>query len=183
MGIIFTTGTAAGLWSGYYGGKLDNFIMRLSDIFLAFPGLVFAIAVASILGGGMTNAVLALAVISWPKYARLARSQALTVRQQPYIEAARLSGCSDTEIIFRHLLPSVLSPLLVMSALDLSTMLMELAGLSFLGLGAQPPAAGVGLDDEQQPQYAADGAVGDPGTRRSDFCDGQSVQSFRRQLT
>lgn len=115
--------------------------MRLSDIFLAFPGLVFAIAVASILGGGMTNAVLALAVISWPKYARLARSQALTVRQQPYIEAARLSGCSDTEIIFRHLLPSILSPLLVMSALDLGTMLMELAGLSFLGLGAQPPAA------------------------------------------
>lgn len=141
VGIIFTTGTAAGLWSGYYGGKLDNFIMRLSDIFLAFPGLVFAIAVASILGGGMTNAVLALAVISWPKYARLARSQALTVRQQPYIEAARLSGCSDTEIIFRHLLPSILSPLLVMSALDLGTMLMELAGLSFLGLGAQPPAA------------------------------------------
>lgn len=79
----------------------------------------------------MTNAVLALAVISWPKYARLARSQALTVRQQPYIEAARLSGCSDTEIIFRHLLPSILSPLLVMSALDLGTMLMELAGLSF----------------------------------------------------
>lgn len=179
MGIIFTTGTAAGLWSGYYGGKLDNFIMRLSDIFLAFPGLVFAIAVASILGGGMTNAVLALAVISWPKYARLARSQALTVRQQPYIEAARLSGCSDTEIIFRHLLPSVLSPLLVMSALDLGTMLMELAGLSFLGLGAQPAGSRVGLDDEQQPQYAADGAVGDPGTRRGDFCDGQSVQSFR----
>ena len=146
-------------------------------IFLAFPGLVFAIAVASILGGGMTNAVLALAVISWPKYARLARSQALTVRQQPYIEAARLSGCSDTEIIFRHLLPSILSPLLVMSALDLGTMLMELAGLSFLGLGAA--GSRVGFDDEQQPQYAADGAVGDPGTRCGDFCDGQSVQSFR----
>ena len=116
VGIIFTTGTAAGLWSGYYGGKLDNFIMRLSDIFLAFPGLVFAIAVASILGGGMTNAVLALAVISWPKYARLARSQALTVRQQPYIEAARLSGCSDTEIIFRHLLPSILSRSMLQTA-------------------------------------------------------------------
>ena len=138
VGIIFTTGTAAGLWSGYYGGKLDNFIMRLSDIFLAFPGLVFAIAVASILGGGMTNAVLALAVISWPKYARLARSQALTVRQQPYIEAARLSGCSDTEIIFRHLLPSVLSPLLVMSALDLGTMLMELVACNTATAAALP---------------------------------------------
>ena len=90
-----------------------------------------------------------------------------------------MSGCSDTEIIFRHLLPSILSPLLVMSALDLGTMLMELAGLSFLGLGRQPPAAEWGSIDEQQPQYAADGAVGDPGTRRGDFCDGQSVQSFR----
>ncbi len=87
-----------------------------------------------------------------------------------------MSGCSDTEIIFRHLLPSILSPLLVMSALDLGTMLMELACLLGLAVAA---GSRVGFDDEQQPQYAADCAVGDPGTRRGDFCDGQSVQSFR----
>lgn len=141
VAVIFCTGTAAGLWSGYYGGKLDNFIMRLSDIFLAFPGLVFAIAIASVLGGGMINAVLALAVISWPKYARLARSRVLAVKEQPYIAAARFSGCSDTEIIVNQIFPAIVSPLLVMAALDFGTMLMELAGLSFLGLGAQPPAA------------------------------------------
>lgn len=90
-----------------------------------------------------------------------------------------MSGCSDTEIIFRHLLPSILSPLLVMSALDLGTMLMELAGLSFLGLGAQPPAAEWGSMMSSSRSMLQTGAVGDPGTRCGDFCDGQSVQSFR----
>lgn len=141
VAIICSTGTLAGLWSGYYGGRLDSLFMRFADIFLAFPGLVFAIAIASVLGGGITNAIVALAVISWPKYARLVRSQVLLVKQQPYIAAARFSGCSDRQIIINHILPSVFSPLLVMAALDLGTMLIELAGLSFLGLGAQPPAA------------------------------------------
>lgn len=139
--ITCSSGTAVGLCCGYYGGKIDNFVMRLTDIFLAFPGLVFAIALASILGGGITNAVLALAVISWPKYARLARSQVITVKEQPYIAAARFSGCNDREIIINHILPAAVSPLLLMAAMDLGTMLIELAGLSFLGLSAQPPAA------------------------------------------
>jgi peptide/nickel transport system permease protein len=115
--------------------------MRISDICLAFPGLVFALAVAALLGGGVSNAVIALAVISWPKYARVARSQTLAIKSGPFIAAARLSGSTSAQMIFRHVLPNILGPILVTAMLDIGTMMMELAGLSFLGLGAQPPTA------------------------------------------
>lgn len=134
-------GTIVGTLSGYYGGRVDSIVMRISDVCLAFPGLVFAMAVAALLGGGITNAVLALAVISWPKYSRVARSQTLALKTGAFVSAARLSACTSGQIIFRHILPNILGPILVTAMLDIGTMMMELAGLSFLGLGAKPPAA------------------------------------------
>ena len=139
--IITLVGTAVGTISGFIGGKVDAIVMRVSDFFLAFPGLVFALAVAALLGGGVLNAIIALAVISWPKYARVARSQTLSVKVSSFVQAAVLAGDNPPQIIFRHILPNIFGPILVTAMLDIGTMTMELAGLSFLGLGAQPPIA------------------------------------------
>lgn len=141
VGVISVFGTIVGTLCGYYGGALDSIVMRISDVCLAFPGLVFALAIAAMLGGGVSNAVIALAVISWPKYARVARSQTLALKNGPFVSAARLSGSTSLQIILRHILPNILGPILVTAMLDIGTMMMELAGLSFLGLGAQPPTA------------------------------------------
>lgn len=141
VGVISVFGTIVGTICGYYGGMVDSVVMRISDVCLAFPGLVFALAIAALLGGGVSNAVLALAVISWPKYARVARSQTLALKNSDFVAAARLSGDSSIQMILRHLLPNILGPILVTAMLDIGTMMMELAGLSFLGLGAQPPTA------------------------------------------
>lgn len=141
---VTTIGTAAGVLCGYRGGMLDAVLMRVSDVVLAFPGLVFALAVAAVLGGGLQNAVLALAFIGWPKYARIARSLTLAVRGSLYVDAAKLAGSSDGRILMRHVLPNALGPVFVTAVLDIGTMLMELAGLSFLGLGARPPTAELG---------------------------------------
>lgn len=142
--LISVLGTALGILSGYLGGLVDTLIMRLCDLCLAFPGLVFALAIAALLGGGMQNAVLALATVSWPKYARIARSQTLTLQERDFIASARLSGCTTGQVIRRHILPNCLGPILVTAMLDIGTMMMELAGLSFLGLGAKPPTAELG---------------------------------------
>lgn len=144
VAIITAAGSAVGVLCGFYGGVLDSAVMRISDVCLAFPGLVFALAIAALLGGGLENAVAALAVISWPKYARIARSQTLTLKSADFIAAARLSGGGSLQIIGKHILPNILGPILVTAMLDIGTMLMELAGLSFLGLGAQPPTAELG---------------------------------------
>lgn len=141
VGIIAITGTTVGVFCGYIGGRLDSVIMRISDIFLAFPGMVFAIAVAGVLGGGIMNAVIALAAISWPKYARLARGQVLVIKSTSYIEAAKLSGSNNFKIIIKHIMPNIIGTILVTAVLDIGTMMMEIAGLSFLGLGAMPPTA------------------------------------------
>ena len=141
VGVISVFGTVVGTLCGYYGGPLDSVVMRISDVCLAFPGLVFALAIAALLGGGVSNAVIALAVISWPKYARLARSQTLALKSSSFVSAARLSGSTSLQMILRHILPNILGPILVTAMLDIGTMMMELAGLSFLGLGAQPPTA------------------------------------------
>ena len=138
---ISVSGTIVGVTCGFSGGFFDTFVMRISDICLAFPGLVFALAVAALLKGGVAGAVIALAVISWPKYARIARSQTLAQMNTAYIHAAKLSGSSSVQIILRHILPNTMGPVLVTAMLDIGTMMMELAGLSFLGLGAQPPTA------------------------------------------
>ncbi|MCB2215540.1 nickel transporter permease [Desulfofustis glycolicus] len=139
VAVISVFGTLVGIVSGYKGGRIDTFLMRVSDIFLAFPGMVFAIAVAGVLGGGLINAVMALAFISWPKYARLARGQVLSIKSLSYFSAARLSGSGTVKIIFRHILPNITGIILVTATLDIGTMIMELAALSFLGLGATPP--------------------------------------------
>ncbi len=139
--IITVIGSAVGIFCGYHGGKLDSFLMRVSDIFLAFPGMVFAIAVASVMSGGILNAVVALACISWPKYARIARSQVMTIKSMPYMAAAKLSGSGTWKTILKHIVPNIAGPVVVTAVLDIGTMIMEIAGLSFLGLGATPPTA------------------------------------------
>lgn len=141
VGVISVFGTCVGVACGWFGGPFDSIVMRISDVCLAFPGLVFALAVAALLNGGIINAVIALAVISWPKYSRVARGQTLTQKDSPYIHAARLAGSSDLRILSRHILPNIMGPILVTAMLDIGTMMMELAGLSFLGLGAQAPTA------------------------------------------
>ena len=139
--IISVTGTILGMIGGYFGGKTDDLIMRISDLFLAFPGMVFAIAVAGVLSGGLKSAVIALACISWTKFARLARSQTLMVKEMSYIAAAKLSGENGMQILIRHIFPNIAGTMIVTAMLDIGTMIMELAGLSFLGLGATPPMA------------------------------------------
>ena len=141
VAIICTVGTSIGVYCGYRGGKIDEFLMRFSDICLAFPGLVFALAVAAVLNGGVQNAVLALAAISWPKYARIARSQTLSLSQQNFILASKMAGSSSFQIIHRHILPNMMGTVIVTAVLDIGTMMMEIAALSFLGLGAKPPTA------------------------------------------
>ncbi len=139
--IITVTGTAVGIFCGYHGGRADSVIMRISDVFLAFPGMVFAIAVAGVTGGGILNAVIALACISWPKFARIARSQVMTIKSSPFIAAAKLAGTGTVKMLFKHILPNIAGPIIVTAVLDIGTMIMEIAGLSFLGLGAMPPIA------------------------------------------
>ena len=134
-------GSMIGLLAGYYRGRMDATLMRVTDIFQAFPDIVLAIAVAGVLGGGLFNAVLALILTTWTQYARLARSAAAAAREETYIHAARLSGCNDARILFLHILPNIAGPLLITAILHVSTMMMGLAGLSYLGIGVQIPAA------------------------------------------
>ena len=141
VAVVALLGTVVGVVAGWRGGALDAVLMRLSDVFLAFPGLVFALAVAGVLGGGIHNAVIALAAIGWPKFARIARSQTLAQRSSTYLQACRMQGCGEFALVVRHVLPNILGPVAVCAVLDVGTVLMELAGLSYLGLGAQPPTA------------------------------------------
>lgn len=144
VAVISAAGTFLGIMAGFRGGILDAVIMRISDVCLAFPGLVFALAIAALTGGGLGNAVFALAVVSWPRYARLARSRTLTLKNTDFIAAAKLAGDTPAQIILRHILPNILGTILVTAMLDIGTMMMELAALSYLGLGAQPPTAELG---------------------------------------
>ena len=139
VSIVTVTGTVIGLICGWCGGIADTVLMRISDLFLAFPSLVFALAVAGVLGGGIQNAIIALAVIGWPKFARLARGLTLAQKDSPYLMAVKMSGSSVPKILFKHILPNIAGQILVTAVLDIGTMMMELAGLSFLGLGVQPP--------------------------------------------
>lgn len=139
--VIATVGSLIGAFCGLKGGKTDIFLMRLSDVFLAFPEMVFAIAVAGVMGGGLVQAAMALALIGWPKYARLARGLVLGIRSTPYLAAARMCGMKKRAILWHHIFPNITGPILVTAALNVGTIIMELAGLSFLGLGAMPPTA------------------------------------------
>ncbi len=141
VAVTFIVGTALGMLAGYYGGAADTVVMRLADVLLAFPQMVLAIAVAGILGGGMFNAMLAMGITGWTGYARLARAKVLSLKEEAYVCAARLSGCSDASILFRTLLPNMLGPLVVSASTQIGTMMIGIAGLSFLGIGVMEPQA------------------------------------------
>jgi peptide/nickel transport system permease protein len=132
-------GLLVGTVAGYAGGWVDAVLMRLTDIFLAFPKLVLALALVAALGPGIENAILAIAVTSWPPYARIARAETMTFRNSDYISAVRLMGASPFRIVFRHIMPLCLSSLIVRVTLDMAGIILTAAGLGFLGLGAQPP--------------------------------------------
>jgi peptide/nickel transport system permease protein len=134
-------GLPVGLAAGYFGGWIDEALMRGTDVFLAFPALLLAVLMAAALGPGFLNSVIAVSVTWWPWYARLARSEVLVLRGQPYVEAARLAGVSHARIIARHVLPATARPLTVQAALDVGPALLTAAALSFLGLGVLPPTA------------------------------------------
>jgi peptide/nickel transport system permease protein len=133
-------GLAVGTVSGYAGGWLDAVLMRVTDIFLAFPRLILALALVAALGPGIENAVIAIAITSWPPYARIARAETLTIRQADYISAVRLLGASPTRIVLRHIMPLCVASVIVRVTLDMAGIILTAAGLGFLGLGAQPPA-------------------------------------------
>ncbi|MDP4083269.1 MAG: ABC transporter permease [Bacillota bacterium] len=132
-------GTILGIISGYYGGLVDAIISRIFDIMLAFPSTLLAIAVVAILGPSLQNALIAIAVVNVPNFGRLVRSKVLSVKQEEYIMAARAVGMRDTRILFYHILPNSISPVIVQATLAIATAIIEAAALGFLGLGAQPP--------------------------------------------
>ena len=132
-------GGSVGAFAGYLGGKVEEAMMRLTDIFLSFPALVLAMAVAIAIGPGLTNSMMALLVVWWPWYARIARGEALSIKSSQYIEAAHAAGLSDFQVVLRHVLPNILMPLLVYATLDISNVVLTGSILSFIGLGAQPP--------------------------------------------
>ena len=140
VGISASVGTVLGSIAGYYGGVVDDVISRVSDILMAFPGLLLAIAVVAVLGPSLTNVVLALTLIGWVGYARLVRGQVLRVRELEYVQAARALGAATPRILARHVIPATLPALIVQATLGMGGAILAEASLSFLGLGVQPPA-------------------------------------------
>ena len=139
VAVILVLGTFLGIISGYFGGWVDAVIMRIADMMIAFPGLVLAIAVAGILGPSMRNAVIAISLVSWPKYARLARSLVMKIRHTDFVAAAQVTGSRTGYMLRKYMLPNTITTLVITAATDIGSMMMELAALSFLGFGAQPP--------------------------------------------
>lgn len=140
VGIAATLGTTVGLVAGYYGGLLDNILMRVVDVFLSFPVIVLAIAIIAVLGPSLVNVMIALGLVAWTTYARVVRGQALVVRELDFVQAARAVGAGDARIIVRHILPNALAPIIVLTTVGMAGAIIAEAALSFLGLGVQPPA-------------------------------------------
>lgn len=140
VALIFVLGSVLGVISGYFGGVVDAVIMRIADMMLAFPGLVLALAVAGIMGASIKNAIIAIVVVSWTKYARLARSLVLKIRDRDYVAAAIVTGSKTPYMLLRYMLPNALPTLIITAATDVGSMMLELASMSFLGFGAKPPA-------------------------------------------
>ena len=140
VALIFLIGSVMGVVSGYFGGVVDAVIMRIADMMLAFPGLVLALAVAGIMGASIKNAIIAIVVVSWTKYARLARSLVLKIRDRDYVAAAIVTGSKTPYMLLRYMLPNALPTLIITAATDVGSMMLELAAMSFLGFGAKPPA-------------------------------------------
>ncbi len=143
--IIFSVGLVLGIIAGYFGGIVDTVIMRIADMMIAFPGLVLALAVAGIMGASVRNAVLAISLVSWTKYARLARSLVMKIRHRDYVDAAIVTGSKTFYMLYRYMLPNALPTLVITAATDIGSMMLELAALSFLGFGAVPPTPEWGL--------------------------------------
>lgn len=137
--LALVVGTLLGSVAGYFGGLVDSIVMRLMDVLLAFPGVLLAIGIVAVLGPSLTNAMIAIGVVSIPRYARVVRASVLTVKETEYVQAARAIGNGAVRILFAHILPNCLAPLTVQTTLGIATAILEAAGLSFLGLGAQPP--------------------------------------------
>ncbi len=137
--IVAPLGLAIGTAAGYFGGIVDTVLMRITDIFLAFPRLILALAFVAALGPGIENAVIAIALTAWPPYARVARAETLTLRESDFISAVRLQGASAPRILLRHVMPLCLSSVIIRVTLDMAGIILTAAGLGFLGLGAQPP--------------------------------------------
>ena len=140
VALIFLVGTVTGVLAGYFGGVIDAVIMRIADMMLAFPGLVLALAVAGIMGASIKNAIIAIVVVSWTKYARLARSLVMKIRDRDYVSAAIVTGSKTPYMLYRNMLPNALPTLIITAATDIGSMMLELAAMSFLGFGAKPPA-------------------------------------------
>jgi len=149
-------GMLIGIVAGYLGGAMDEILMRLADVFLAFPRLILAIAFAAALGPGVENAILAIAIAQWPSYARLARAETLNVKNNDYIQAMRVLGAGKARIMAGHILPLTLSSIIVRMSLDMGTIILTAAGLGFLGLGAQPPMPEWGLMVSDGRQFLVD---------------------------
>ncbi|MCB9418430.1 MAG: ABC transporter permease [Ardenticatenaceae bacterium] len=165
VGFAIIVGTILGSISGYFGGWWGDLIMRIMDVVLAFPFLLLAIAIVSVLGPGLTNAMLAIAIVSIPAYARVVRASILSVREQDFVEASRALGASHWQILFGRILPNALPPLIVQGTLGIGTAILDTAALSFIGLGAQPPTAewGAMLAGERNQVFSSPHLVFFPG--------------------
>ncbi len=136
---IFIVGTFLGVIAGYFGGIVDMIIMRIGDMMIAFPGLILAIAIAGLLGPSVSNAIIAISSVAWTKYARLSRSMVIKVKQELYVEAAKVTGTKDFKILLKYIIPNMITSMIVTAVSDLGILMLEVATLSFLGFGAQPP--------------------------------------------
>jgi peptide/nickel transport system permease protein len=165
VGVAISLGTLIGLIAGYAGGRVENTLMGAMDIILAFPSIILAIAITTILGPSITNLMIAVGIVYIPQYARLARSSVLGVKETEYVEAARAIGAGVPRILARHVLPNILAPLLIQATLGIATAELEAAGLSYLGLGARPPAPewGAMLNDARDYWVSAPWALIFPG--------------------
>ena len=165
VGFAIIVGTMIGAAAGFLGGTFDNVIMRLMDVVLAFPFLLLAIAIVSVLGPGLTNAMMAIAIVSIPQYARVVRASVLSLREMDYVEASRALGASQRSILFTRVLPNALPPLIVVGTLGIATAILDTAALSFIGLGAQPPTSewGFMLASERNQVFSAPYLVFFPG--------------------
>lgn len=143
--IVISIGVPLGLIAGYFGGKIDEIIMRSADMILAFPSLLLAVAIIASLGPSLLNALIAICIPWWPWYTRLMRSQVISSKEMQFVESARAIGASRWRIMFRHILPNCISPIIVQATLDMGFIILALASLGFLGLGTQPPAADWGV--------------------------------------
>jgi peptide/nickel transport system permease protein len=153
VGLAILIGVPLGAAAGYYRGWLDGLIMRITDLFLAFPPLLLAMAIVAALGPGLQNATLALVISWWPWYARIARGLAVSLREWPFVDAARAMGIRESAIIFRHIVPNSVGPIVVQATIDIGTVILAAGGLAFIGLGARPPAPDWGLMVAEGRQY------------------------------